>query len=113
MLGPTYSHPMSSFLSLPVELRLVIYQLFLSELQHISADQQPRNFHFRILHVCKQIAFEAGELASFRSYVSLGIHEAQISAFNANISTEAASLIKMADVANDSRLVHAAGHVRS
>ncbi|GAW07999.1 hypothetical protein LENED_010032 [Lentinula edodes] len=37
-------------------------------------------------------------------------HTRPIAAFNANISTEAASRILHADVANDSRLVHASGH---
>ncbi|KAF8832419.1 hypothetical protein HHX47_DHR1001741 [Lentinula edodes] len=96
-------------LSLPVELRILIYALYLSELQHVPGNQQPKNTHFRLLHVCRQISYEAGQLANFRSYVSL-IHEDQIAAFNANISTEAASRILHADVANDSRLVHASGH---
>ncbi|KAJ4001018.1 hypothetical protein F5050DRAFT_1561665 [Lentinula boryana] len=102
---------MPSFLSLPVELRISIYSLYLLDLQHVSGNLQPRNTHFRLLHVCRQISYEAGRLANFRSYVSL-IHEDQISAFNSITTVEAASRILHADVANDSRLVHASGHVR-
>ncbi|KAJ4486244.1 hypothetical protein J3R30DRAFT_3820586 [Lentinula aciculospora] len=94
---------MSLFLSLPVELRILIYDFCLLELQHVSGNLQPRNTHYQILHVCRQISYEAGRLANFRSYVSL-IHEDQILAFNSNISAEAASRILHADVAIDTRM---------
>jgi hypothetical protein len=111
----TRCHHSESFmpflLELPVELRLVIYKLFLSELQDVSTGHQPRNEHFNLLHVCRQISYEAGHLADFRSYISL-LHEDQIVAFIANIDIEGASRITTADVANDSRMVHASGNVR-
>ncbi|KIK71087.1 hypothetical protein GYMLUDRAFT_210955 [Collybiopsis luxurians FD-317 M1] len=101
------------FLSLPLELREIIYKLFLSELKHdIPNNRQPINQHFAVLHVCRQISSEAEHLAGFRSYVSLS-HEAQISAFRRNISEEQALRITAVDVASDPRLVHAPGHVMS
>ncbi|KAJ3777975.1 hypothetical protein FB446DRAFT_45095 [Lentinula raphanica] len=100
---------MSTFLSLPVELRVIIYNFYLWDLQHVVGNLQPSNTHFRILHVCRQISAEASQLTNFCSYVSL-IHEDQILAFNANISVGAASRILHADVANDARIVHGSGH---
>ncbi|KAF9069125.1 hypothetical protein BDP27DRAFT_1326046 [Rhodocollybia butyracea] len=99
---------MFSFLSLPVELRLITYAFYLSDIQQVSRNQQPTNAHYTILHVCRQIAYEAGDLANFRSYISLS-YEDQISAFNANVSDQAASRITHADIANDARMVGISG----
>ncbi|KAK0506160.1 hypothetical protein EDD18DRAFT_19840 [Armillaria luteobubalina] len=90
-----------TFLTIPLELRLFIYDVFLANHQHVDASRQPSNAHFALLHTCKQIACEA---AYYRAYVSLA-HEQQITAFISNIPEAHASQILFADVANDGRIV--------
>ncbi|PBL01072.1 hypothetical protein ARMGADRAFT_1160321 [Armillaria gallica] len=92
---------MLTFLTIPLELRLFIYDVFLANHQHVDASRQPSNAHFALLHTCKQIASEA---AYYRAYVSLA-HEQQITAFISNIPEAHASQILFADVANDGRIV--------
>ncbi|KAK0233159.1 hypothetical protein IW262DRAFT_1260037 [Armillaria fumosa] len=91
---------MLTFLTIPLELRLFIYDVFLANHQHVDASRQPSNAHFALLHTCKQIAWEA---AHYRAYVSLA-HEQQITAFISNIPEAHASQILFADVANDGRI---------
>ncbi|KAK0465097.1 uncharacterized protein EV420DRAFT_938512 [Desarmillaria tabescens] len=92
---------MLTFLTIPLELRLFIYDVFLANHQHVHASRQPSNAHFALLHTCKQIAYEA---AYYRQYVSL-THEQQIEKFINNIPGAHASQILFADVANDGRIV--------
>ncbi len=91
------------FLQLPIELRLQIYDIFLDHHQHVRRKSQPSNAHIRLLHTCRLIADEAGDL--FRHYISL-LHEHQIRAFvlYAHTRPELYSRIEWADVANDGRV---------
>ncbi|OCH95823.1 hypothetical protein OBBRIDRAFT_871524 [Obba rivulosa] len=96
-----------TFLGLPLELRLAIYEIFLSEHQRIRAKQQPSNVHIRLLLTCKQIEAEAGSI--FRRYISLR-HERQIRAFVAHVDTALSAQIEWADVANDGRVLRPSAH---
>ncbi|TFY83590.1 hypothetical protein EWM64_g415 [Hericium alpestre] len=91
-----------SFLSIPRELRLVIYDQYFAEHRHVPPSRiQPYNDHIRLLRVCRLIAREAAPL--FRSYISLR-NEHQITAFLCNASSRDLDQIVYADVANDSRV---------
>ncbi|KAF8913509.1 hypothetical protein CPB85DRAFT_1504998 [Mucidula mucida] len=92
---------MSSLLSLPPEVRLIIYDCFLAAHTDISGHQQPSNTHFRLLHTCTQIAREA---ACLRSYISLP-HELQILSFLSSASPALLQHIRAVDVANDGRVL--------
>ncbi|TBU62024.1 hypothetical protein BD310DRAFT_919461 [Dichomitus squalens] len=94
---------MASFLQLPTELRLHIYDHVLADHQHVRKKLQPSNAHFRLLHTCRQIAEEAG--TTFHRYVSL-LHEHQIHAFVLYAAPSLLSRIEWADVANDGRVFH-------
>lgn len=91
----------SSFLGLPTELRLNIYQFLLDDHLYIRNNAQPSNAHLRLLRTCRQVADEA---ISLRSYVSLS-HEYQISTFIANADISYTSRIQTVDVANDGRVI--------
>lgn len=92
------------FLSiLPLEIRLAIYDLYLSDHQQVHDNQQPSNAHLALLGTCKQIASEA-KLSAFRHYINL-THEGDITAFLSDVSAHDASQIQFADVANDGRMV--------
>ncbi|KIY73147.1 hypothetical protein CYLTODRAFT_449085 [Cylindrobasidium torrendii FP15055 ss-10] len=90
-----------SFLGLPVELRLRIYEDFLNEHTHVRRNRQPSNTHFRLLHVCKQITDEA---TCLRQYISL-LHENQIRTLLSNANGFSLSCIRSVDVANDGRVI--------
>lgn len=91
---------MISFLDLPPEIRLPIYAHFLDEQTRIYRNRQPRNGHYRLLHVCRAIYYEARP--TFRTYVSLA-YERQINAFIRCADPEDFTHILWADVANDGR----------
>ncbi|KAL6304297.1 hypothetical protein BKA93DRAFT_826019 [Sparassis latifolia] len=90
-----------SFLGIPAELRLVVYELYLSEHQHVSNRRQPSNHHIRLLYICKQVFDEAVSIIG--RYVSLQ-HERQINAFILHATESQAAQIQWADVANDGRV---------
>jgi hypothetical protein len=93
MLSSTRHH----FLNIPPELRLLIYDIYLSDhrVVDIGRDRQPDNSHLRLLHTCRQVYFEAG--TSFRRYVSLRSEKAN-RAFCEHVDDRQASQILMADV---------------
>ena len=93
---------MANLLSIPVEIRLLIYDYILSTHWTVVSNQQPSNAHLNVLRVCKQIAREA--FPTLQQYISLA-HEAQIITFLATVSERKASYIRFADVANDGRMV--------
>ena len=95
----------ASLLELPTELRLQIYDCFLTQHQHVSRRHQPNNAHIRLLHVCRQITDEAA--ICFRRYVSLRT-EHQINAFILYAAPPFAAQIEWADVANDGRVFQSA-----
>ncbi|KAI0756625.1 hypothetical protein C8Q80DRAFT_1264661 [Daedaleopsis nitida] len=96
-----------SFLDLPPELRLQIYDDFLDEHQRVRLRTQPSNAHIRLLHTCRLIAEEAG--SSFRRYISL-LHEHQIHAFVLYTDPAFCAQIAWADVANDGRVFHSSAN---
>lgn len=99
------STTMSTFLSMPLEIRLVIYANLLSDHKDtILHNNQPSNDHLILLRTCRQVDHEAGNIAGFRAYLSLR-HERQITAFLNNAETHIASCITHLDVANDGRMV--------
>lgn len=91
----------SIFLRIPVEIRLVIYELFLAEHRHVVDNVQPSNNHIRMLYTCRQITHEARPIIS--RYVSLR-HERQINAFILRTDDSLAAQVLWADVANDGRV---------
>lgn len=91
---------MISFLDLPPEIRLPIYAHFLDEHTSVRGNRQPNNGHYRLLHVCRAIYYEARP--TFRTYVSLA-YERQINAFIRCADPEDLTHILWADVANDGR----------
>lgn len=94
-----------SFLGIPLELRLIVYDIYLQNHLRVSHKRQPSNEHIRLLHTCRQIELEAAP--TFRSYISLR-HERQIRAFILYAGQAQASRIQHADVANDGRVsIHA------
>ncbi|KAI0080098.1 hypothetical protein K474DRAFT_1658361 [Panus rudis PR-1116 ss-1] len=93
---------MVTFLHLPAEIRLAIYETYLADHQVVRDRRQPSNEHIRVLHTCKQILSEAGPI--FCSYVSL-LHERQIHAFLASSGHVVPSQVAWADVANDGRFL--------
>ncbi|KAI0830690.1 hypothetical protein BC628DRAFT_892186 [Trametes gibbosa] len=97
------SHP--AFLDLPPELRLAVYESFLTAHLRIRQNSQPSNAHRRLLHACRQIRDEAGPI--LRRYVSL-LHEHQIHAFLRHAHPSACAQVQWADVANDGRVFHGA-----
>jgi hypothetical protein len=95
---------MSTLLSIPLEIRLIIYDYILrGHRDTIVANTQPSNDHLLLLHACRQIEHEA-ELAGFRTYLSLR-HELEISAFLEKADPRVLPRITHLDVANDGRLV--------
>ncbi|KIJ68361.1 hypothetical protein HYDPIDRAFT_179511 [Hydnomerulius pinastri MD-312] len=92
------------FLELPLDIRLIIYDLVLAEHQVVQQSRQPSNMHMRILQTCKQIYLEAGD--TFHRYLSLR-NEFEMERYYifASASPERASLVRWADVANDGRIV--------
>lgn len=103
---------MGSFLDLPFDIRLIVYDLILVDNQTIRQSRQPSNAHFLFLHTCSQVYYEAGD--TFRRYVSLR-NEFQMERFHHHISSspETALSVRWADVANDGRIVETlrTGHV--
>lgn len=96
---------MSILLSIPLEIRLIIYDYVLRDHRdRIVANAQPSNDHLLLLDACRQIEHEAGELAGFRTYLSLR-HELEISAFLDNPDTRVLVRITHLDVANDGRVI--------
>jgi hypothetical protein len=96
---------MSTLLSIPLEIRLLVYDHFLWDHRcNIVQNQQPSNAHITLLHTCKQVQHEAGSLAGFRAYLSLR-YEREISAFLDQSNEHVAPHITHLDVANDGRLV--------
>ena len=96
--------PLSSssiLLSLPAEIRLTIYDIFLNNHTQIRDNIQPSNSHLYLLQTCTQIASEA---TCLRTYLSLA-HELQIASFLANADSGHLDRIKIIDVANDGRIV--------
>ncbi|KAF9822053.1 hypothetical protein IEO21_00047 [Rhodonia placenta] len=91
-----------TFLGIPPELRLAIYDAYLAEHQRVRQNRQPTNEHIRVLHTCTQIDREARPL--FRRYISLR-HERQINAFILRADDAHAGAVLWADVANDGRVL--------
>lgn len=98
-----------NFLSIPLEIRLTIYEIYLSDHQRVLPNCQPSNAHICVLHTCRQIAYEARPL--FSQFISFR-YEQEITAFTAQ--TNDFSHVRWADVANDGRLAqtHDTGQVR-
>ena len=94
-----------SFLALPVEIRLSIYDLHLCLQQHIVRDRQPTNAHLRLLRTCRQIRTEAEPIVS--SYISLA-HEAQINRLISGAPDHRLARVRWVDVANDGRVFQSA-----
>lgn len=91
-----------SFMLLPTEVRLIVYDLCVSDHQRIYHRRQPTNAHYTLLRICAQITREAAPIVF--SYVSLS-NERQIRSFIASAGDHLLSRIASADVANDGRLV--------
>ena len=91
----------ATFLGLPVDVRLVIYDTYLMEHLQVRQKRQPTNGHLRIIRTCRQIKDEA--LPIFSRYISLS-NELEINAFVLNTSSAAAARVLWADVANDARV---------
>ncbi|EGN95168.1 hypothetical protein SERLA73DRAFT_162715 [Serpula lacrymans var. lacrymans S7.3] len=94
---------MTHLLALPPELRLLIYTLLLADHQRVSHRTQPTNVHLRPLRTCTLLYAEAAPVLS--AYVSLR-NEVQITRFLHSLTSERASLVNWADVANDGRVLH-------
>lgn len=92
----------ATFLGLPVEVRLVIYDAYLMEHLQVKQNRQATNGRLRILRTCRQINDEALPILS--RYVSLS-NEFEINAFTLNTSDAVAARVLWADVANDSRVI--------
>ncbi|KDQ63660.1 hypothetical protein JAAARDRAFT_386503 [Jaapia argillacea MUCL 33604] len=90
----------ASFLGIPPELRIIIYEFYLDDHRRVKSKRQPSNEHLRILRTCKSISHEAAD--SFWQYISLR-HERQIRGFLA--ADHCVARIRYADVANDGRMV--------
>ncbi|KAH9937096.1 uncharacterized protein B0H18DRAFT_867218 [Fomitopsis serialis] len=90
-----------TFLGMPVEVRLVIYDMYLMKHQRVRQKCQPANDHLKLLRTCRQIYEEARPI--FWRYVSLR-NELEINAFILNASDAMAARILWADVANDGRV---------
>lgn len=96
---------MGSFLDLPSDVRLIVYDLVLADNQSLLHFRQPSNAHLHLLHTSRLLYYEARD--SFHSYVSLR-NEAQLGRFHHYISSsspETALSVRWADVANDGRIV--------
>lgn len=91
----------ATFLELPVEVRLVIYDVYLMMHQRVEQRRQPINSHLKLLRTCRQIYDEAHPI--FWQYISLR-DELEINAFILNTSDAAAARVLWADVANDTRV---------
>ncbi|KAI0094751.1 hypothetical protein BDY19DRAFT_40918 [Irpex rosettiformis] len=94
--------PTSKFMSLPVEVRLEVYDFAIQEARVLKNRLQPSNWHFQLLQVCRQMYAEAASIVF--TYVSL-LHERQICAFIQTVPFCHASRIVYADVANDGRVI--------
>ena len=93
----------TGFLHLPYELRLEIYELFLSDHQRVRRRSQPSNAHLRLLRTCSLVFAEANLL--LRRYASLR-NEHQVHAFLIYAPPQYAAQIQWVDVANDGRVFH-------
>lgn len=102
--------PSPTFVDLPTEVRLEIYQYYVLYLRRIHQRRQPTNRHFRLLRVCKQMYIEAKPIVSV--YVSL-LYERQIRLFTQTVPDDLVSLVVYADVANDGRLLRESDDKRS
>ncbi|PCH33781.1 hypothetical protein WOLCODRAFT_147864 [Wolfiporia cocos MD-104 SS10] len=91
-----------TFLTIPFELRLPIYEWFLTQHRQIRLNRQPSSQHLRFLRICKQIYDEASPL--FYRYISLR-HERQINAFILHADQSICTQVTWADVANDGRVI--------
>ncbi|KZT05954.1 uncharacterized protein LAESUDRAFT_207336 [Laetiporus sulphureus 93-53] len=98
------------FLAIPVEIRLAIYDHYLTEHQRVSQTRQPSNQHLGLLHTCRQIYHEAGPL--FQGYVSLR-NEWQIKAFLQHADSLLKAQVYWADVANDGRVLSTGGSAQA
>ncbi|KAH9837121.1 uncharacterized protein C8Q71DRAFT_723448 [Rhodofomes roseus] len=90
-----------TFLGIPVEVRLVIYDIYLMAHQRVRQKRQPSGGHLRLLRTCRQIHDEACPI--FWRYVSLR-NELEINAFILNANEAMAARVLWADVANDARV---------
>ncbi|CCM05156.1 uncharacterized protein FIBRA_07365 [Fibroporia radiculosa] len=93
-----------TFLGVPVEIRLVIYELYLIGHRHVVNNVQPSNNHICLLRTCRQIDHEARRIIG--RYVSLR-HERQINAFILRADDFFAAQVLWLDVANDGRVLTA------
>ncbi|TFK41078.1 hypothetical protein BDQ12DRAFT_733410 [Crucibulum laeve] len=96
--------PRPALASIPLELRLAIFDHFLYDHKLVRSNKQPSNAHISLLHTCTQFAYEAGQLAGYRKYISLR-HERQITSFLKVMDQYDTSHITQIDVANDGRMV--------
>jgi hypothetical protein len=96
----------AGFLTLPPEVRILIYHAHLTRHRQVIANAQPNNSHLRILRTCRTVSHEAREI--LQTYISLR-YERQIHNFIHRIATspEVVENIIWADVANDGRFANA------
>ncbi|KZT72750.1 hypothetical protein DAEQUDRAFT_722365 [Daedalea quercina L-15889] len=90
-----------TFLDIPVEVRLVVYDMYLMGHRRVRQKRQPTNGHLKLLRTCRQVQDEAAHI--LWRYVSLR-DELEINAFILNTSDAAAARVLWADVANDTRV---------
>lgn len=90
------------FLEIPLEIRLIVYNLLLQDHQIVKQKRQPNNSHILILHTCTQIYYEADHI--FRQYVSLRREKEMLNFYHLATDTQKAQ-IRWADVANDGRSI--------
>lgn len=88
---------MTGLLTLPPEIRLIIFNLFL----RIALNSR-HNEHLRLLQTCTQIAAEAGPIV--RQYLCLK-DESQIRGLLFDAHRDHLAQVCTAEVANDSRLI--------
>ncbi|KAF9015272.1 hypothetical protein BDQ17DRAFT_1294958 [Cyathus striatus] len=96
--------PGSTFLAIPIEIRLLILHFFLSCHKRVRNQLQPTNAHLRLSYVSSQLRKEALDLAGFKHYISLR-HEQQIQSYLNCMETEDLLRVQHIDVANDGRMV--------
>ncbi|KAG2044763.1 hypothetical protein BDR03DRAFT_1020685 [Suillus americanus] len=90
--------------SLPYDVRILVYEVFLANHLCVNQNRQPSNDHIRVSHTCRQIFYEAR--AIFHKYVSLR-NDWEVDHYLAYLDSEpkAAPIVRWADVANDGRVL--------
>lgn len=93
------------FLRLPLDVRLILYELVLADHQTVAYSRQPNNAHLALPHTCRLVYYETAHC--FHTYVSLR-NEFQMERFYQYIASfpEAACSVRWADVAYDGQSPH-------